>query len=136
MTDRGPRARHAIAERGRPRDLGQATVELALALPVVLLLLLGVLQVSLVAREQVLVTHATREAARLVAVRRDDAGVVATVTRAGLDPRRARVTVDGRIASGEHATVRVTYRVVTDVPLVGPLLSDFELRESVTVRVE
>src|SRR3546814_8222662 len=46
---------------------GQASVELALLLPVVVFLLLAVLQVGLLARDLVLVTHASREAARAAA---------------------------------------------------------------------
>ena len=50
---------------------GQSTVELALLLPVVVLLLLAVLQMGLLARDIVLVTHASREAARAAAVDSD-----------------------------------------------------------------
>jgi Flp pilus assembly protein TadG len=45
-------------------DRGQATVELALVLPLVAMLTLAIVQVALVARDQNLVTHAAREAAR------------------------------------------------------------------------
>ncbi|MGH9185287.1 MAG: TadE family protein, partial [Acidimicrobiales bacterium] len=48
----------------RWRARGQATVELALVLPFVALVLLAVAQTALVVRAQVLVTHAAREAAR------------------------------------------------------------------------
>ena len=50
------------------REGGQATVEVALLLPLLALLLLAVVQVGLVVRDQVLVTHAAREAARAAAV--------------------------------------------------------------------
>ena len=50
-------------------DGGQATVEFALVLPLLAVLLLAVVQVGLVVRDQVLLTHAAREAARAVAVR-------------------------------------------------------------------
>ena len=60
--------------RSRARgDHGQATVELALCLPVVVIALLAVLQVAVVARDHVLVAHAAREAARAVAVGADQA---------------------------------------------------------------
>ena len=45
---------------GAGRDRGQSTVEVALLLPFVALLLLAVVQVGLVARDQVLVVHAAR----------------------------------------------------------------------------
>ena len=58
----------------RPRgDRGQAMVETALVLPLVVLFLLAVVQVGLVVRAQVLVTHAAREAARAAAVDPDPA---------------------------------------------------------------
>ena len=50
---------------------GQAAVELALALPVVVVLLLGMLQVALVGRDQLAVELAAREAARAAAVSAD-----------------------------------------------------------------
>ena len=52
----------------RQREGGQAAVELALALPLLALLALALLQVTLVVRDQVLLTHAAREAAREAAV--------------------------------------------------------------------
>ena len=53
--------------------VGQAAVELALALPVVVVLLLGMLQVALVGRDQLAVELAAREAARAAAVSADPA---------------------------------------------------------------
>ena len=52
----------------RRREGGQATVEVALLLPLLATMLLAVVQVGLVVRDQVLVTHAAREAARAAAV--------------------------------------------------------------------
>ena len=52
------------------RDGGQATVELALGLPLVCLLAAGVLQVGLVARHQLAVQEAARRGARSKTVRR------------------------------------------------------------------
>ena len=50
------------------RDRGQATVELALALPLLCVLLLAVVQVAVVARDQLAVQLAAREAARAASV--------------------------------------------------------------------
>ena len=54
-------------------DRGQASVELALLLPLLVLLLLVILQVGLLGRDVVLVTHASREAARAAATDPDPA---------------------------------------------------------------
>ena len=116
---------------------GQATVELALLLPVVAVLLLVVLQVGLVARDVVLVTHASREAARAAAVDDDPAAPArAAAASSGLDPDRLHVTTHGRGAAGSRVTVEVTYRVPTDVPIIGALVHDRTVTSHATMRVE
>lgn len=112
-------------------------MEVALALPVVICVLLAVIQVALVARSQILVTHAAREAARQMAVDPDQARAAA-VARAtpGLDPQRVSVVVGPRGPVGSTVAVSVVYRAPTDVPLVGALFGDPELRATVSMRVE
>jgi Flp pilus assembly protein TadG len=124
--------------RTRREDGGQATVELALVLPLVALVLLLVLQVGLVVRDRLLVAHAAREAARAAAVTDDDRGGAArrAAERAGsLDDGRLEVTVaDG----GVDGTVTATAKYVssTDVPIVGLLLPDMTLESDATMRAE
>jgi Flp pilus assembly protein TadG len=122
----------------RARDAsGQATVEAALVLPFVLLLLLAVVQVGVLVRAQVLVTHAAREAARAAAVDADDHDVTLAAQQATtLDPQHMSVTVTGRGQRGSEVTVRVGYRAPTDVPLIGALLGDVDLDGEATMRVE
>jgi hypothetical protein len=118
-------------------DSGQATVELALALPLLMVLLLAVVQVGLVVRAQVLVTHAAREGARAAAVDADPAAPVEAAEGASsLDPSRMTVTSSGRAGPGSHVTVIVTYHFVTDVPIVGALVGDLSLAGEATMRVE
>jgi Flp pilus assembly protein TadG len=106
------------------RDRGQAVVELALALPVVFLLLLGVVQVALVVRDQLLVQHAAREGARAAAVSAAPGTAASAAARRVLAP--ARLGSEAVAASTGATTVRVTVRAVThtDVPLVGALIGD------------
>lgn len=126
-------ASQAPAHRGR----GQASVELALLLPVVLLLLLAVLQVALLGRDVLLVTHASREAVRAAATDADPAAARAAASgSSGLDPGRMTVRVLGRGEPGSRVTVTVNYRAPTDVPLVGALLGDRAIRSTATMRVE
>jgi Flp pilus assembly protein TadG len=117
------------------RHRGQATVELALGLPVVCLAVLLVLQLALVGRDAILVQHAAREAARAAAVQPSSsaarAGAVAATT--ALDPHR--LTVDLHRRAG-RVTARVRYRAVTGLPLVGTLVPDPELRSEVTMLEE
>jgi Flp pilus assembly protein TadG len=117
------------------RTRGQATVELAIGFPIVVVGVLLVLQLALVGRDQLLVSHAAREAARSAAVdpgpgpaRR---GALASTT--GLDPARLEVGAQRR---GERIRVELTYRSRTALPLVGPLVPDPRLRAAVTMRIE
>jgi Flp pilus assembly protein TadG len=116
---------------------GQATVEVALLLPLVATMLLGVVQVGLVVRDQVLVTHAAREAARAAAVDpREAVARGAAEAGARLDPLRLDVELAGSTVPGGRLTVTVRYRSSTTVPLVGRLLGDRLLTADATMRVE
>ena len=120
--------------RSGPADRAQATVETALVLPVVALVLLAVIQIGLVVHDRIMVTHAAREGARAAAVEAGDAAVRDAVVAAGvLAPDRLDVAIGG---SGERVTVEVRYRSPTNVPLVGAMLADVELTASATMRRE
>src|SRR5689334_6530386 len=121
----------------RRREGGQSAVELVLALPVLVLFVLGVVQAGLVVRDQLLLTHAAREAAREAAVA-GDSGAARRGALAGarLAPGRLEVTTHGRRGAGSRVTATLVYRSPTDVPLVGRLVGDVRLTASVTMRVE
>lgn len=141
MTERTgvPGAPAARTERRQPRraEAGQATVELALALPLVAVLLLALVQVGLVVRAHVLVGHAVREAARAAAVDPDpDAAIEAAAAAGGLDPERMTVSTRGRGGPGTRVTVVVRYQVPTDVALIGRFVADLELTAEAAMRVE
>ena len=118
-------------------DEGQAAVELALVLPLVAILLLALVQVGLIVRDQILVIHAAREAAREAAV---DAGSDvpgrAAAASSTLDAGRLTVESSDRGGPGSRVEIRVSYRAPTDVPLVGGALPDITLEASATMRVE
>jgi Flp pilus assembly protein TadG len=121
----------------RRREGGQATVEVALLLPLLATMLLAVVQVGLVVRDQVLVTHAAREAARAAAVDpTEDAAREGANSAARLDPSRLTVELSGSTEPGGRLTVTVRYRSPTTVPLVGNLLGDRLLTAEATMRVE
>ncbi len=127
---RGPRS-------GRRADRGQAAVELALTFPFVVLLFLAMVQVGLIVRDQILVVHAAREAARAAAVIPGDAAARrAAIGSSGLDKGRIRVVVKGRGGPGSTLTVTVRYSAPTQVPLIGPLVPDVRLRAVASMRVE
>lgn len=113
---------------------GQASVELALVLPLVLMVLLVVVQVGLLARDRLVVVHATRAAARAVIVEPSTAAATTALRRQGVHDS-ATVHVAGQLHAGGLATV-VVQMPPTRLPLVGRALAGVTLRESLTVHVE
>jgi hypothetical protein len=114
-------------------DRGQATVELALVLPVLVLFLLALVQTALVARDELLVQDAAHAAAREASV---DAGPdrITDAARRALRGVDVEVHRSGRV--GDAVVVEVHYRDHTNLPLVGPLFPDVVLRASATMRAE
>jgi Flp pilus assembly protein TadG len=122
----------------RRGDRGQSTVELALLLPLVAILTLLVLQFGLVLRDQLMVVHAAREAARAAAVTDGDPTTAARsgAERSGsLDPARLDLTTTP-IDRDERISVVVRYRSSTDVPIVGSLLPDVDLEGTMVMMRE
>jgi hypothetical protein len=116
---------------------GQATVELALVLPLLLLTLLLLVQVALVVRDQVRVVHAAREGARAAAVHEEVGPVVdAALAGARLGPGRTVVERGPRGRPGTMVEVEVRYRSPTDVPIVGAFVDDITLVGAAAMRVE
>jgi hypothetical protein len=113
-------------------------VELALVLPLALVVALAVVQVALVARDLLTVTQGAREGAREGAVTTDDGRVRATVlSRTGLSSDRTEVEVSRSGGLGDPVTVRVVYRSPLLVPFTGWLFPDeVAMRASATMRQE
>ena len=136
----GSLAGRRAALAGRPRtaaERGQAAVELALVLPLLGILLLVLVQVGVIVREQILVVHAAREAAREAAVDPSlDAARAAASASSSLDPHRLDVTFTGRGAAGSRVQVRAKYGPPTGVPLIGEVVKGLRLEASATMRVE
>lgn len=118
----------------RGSERGQASVELALVLPVVAVVLLVVLQLVVVFRDRVALTGAARAAARRAMVDPSPAAArAAAIGETSLRSDRLAVSVSGDPGSGGVVTVTVRYRSPTDVPVVGRFVGDVELIERFTV---
>ena len=107
-------------------------------LPLVALVVLFIIQVGLIARDQLLLSHAAREAARAASVSDSDrsGAARAAAKRAGsLTSER----LSGVIESTDGArSVRVvlSYRSSTDLPIIGALIPEVELSSTVVMRTE
>jgi hypothetical protein len=108
-------------------------VELALAMPFIAVLGLLLIQGALLGRDQLIVIHAAREAARAASVDPDPA---APREAARLVLPGATVETGVRPPPGRPVAVTVAYRSRTDLPLVGPLLPDPMLSARAVMRVE
>jgi Flp pilus assembly protein TadG len=117
---------------GGAGDRGQATVELALALPLLFIFMLGVVQLAVVLRDQLAVLEAARVGARAAAVALDQSAAAnAAATRA--------LGGDGSVTTsvgGDTVTVTVTLVNSTDVPLIGLVLPDVEVRGRASMLIE
>lgn len=121
----------------RPTDRGQAAVEFALAVPLVVVLVLGVVQVLVVATHQVTLEHLARVGARAASVAADPPAAA----RAEIDRASGRSAMAGDVdvttsVTGEVVTVTVRYVDDTAVPVVGRAVGDVELSARVTMARE
>jgi TadE-like protein len=120
------------------RERGSAAVELALVLPLALLVSLALVQVGLIARDVAVVALAAREGSREAAVNTDDASVRDAALRSGgLSAERTEVEVDRTGSVGDPVSVRVRYQAPLVVPFVGWLFpEDVQLTAQATMRQE
>ncbi len=116
-------------------DAGQATVEVALAVPILVIVMLVGVQIALVIRDQIATIAAAREAARAVVVADGKTGLAdsAVARTAALDPSRRSVDVS---INGGLVTATVTYRSPTDLPLVGMFIPDITVQSAATMALE
>jgi Flp pilus assembly protein TadG len=105
-------------------ERGSAAVEFALVLPLVLVVVLGLVQVGLVIRDQLMVGAAARAGARAAAIQPDPAvvGAAASAAAPGLDPGLLTVDVTRSGTRGDPVTVDIGYADPVRVPLIGWLV--------------
>lgn len=120
----------------RRRCGGQSTVELAALLPVLVIVSLLVIQAALVARDRIALTHRCRAAARQAMVQPSAAAAAAAGATAAEAGSGFSADLSGPRSAGSLVTVTCHQRLVTGLPLVGPMLGDPEATERFVIRVE
>jgi TadE-like protein len=130
----------SIELRGNRRargERGQATVELALCLPLVALLLAAVVEIAMVAADQARLMHAAREAARIAVVDDDAAEIRAAAEGSGLEGIELTVTPRRDLRrQGDPLTVLLKYEPPARTPIIGVLIQRITLRAEATMRIE
>lgn len=120
---------------------GQALVEFALMLPVLLLLVVGVMEFGLVINQYMVVAEAAREGARSAALGASNVTVITVVKTASgqMDTSQLIITIappDIRVR-GNGVTVTVEKPVHTITSLIEPFFpADFKVQGAATMRVE
>lgn len=118
-------------------ERGQATVELALCLPFVALLVGALVQIGLIVGDQGRLWHAAREAARVAIVDSDPDAALAAARSTGL--KAIQMTIDPERHErlrGKPLTVVLRYSPEGRVPLLGVLFERMELEATATMRIE
>jgi hypothetical protein len=127
---------------GRPlhRDRsGQALVEFALVVPLLLILIVGVIELSRAWNAHQVITNTAREALRSAVVDNPSftqeamqAQIDEQLRLGALDPSRAQITFDGwRAGTGSSARIDLTYSY--DFDILGPLMEWASGQRSVTL---
>jgi Flp pilus assembly protein TadG len=126
-------------EPARVRERGSAAVEFALVLPLVLVVMLGLVQVGLIARDRLLVEAAARAGARAAALADDDAATRAAALAAapGIDGSRTTVHVTRSGSRGDPVEVTIEYAAALRVPYIAWLVgAEVTMRSSAVARQE
>jgi TadE-like protein len=121
----------------RDAEAGQSTVELALCLPVLAIVFGFVVEVGLIAGDQVRLWHAAREAARVAVVDSDRQAALDAAARSGLSGLEIAIEPAPEFrVQGRPLTVRIRYSPPGRVPVVGAIADGVSLDAEATMRIE
>jgi Flp pilus assembly protein TadG len=122
----------------RQKEKGQALVEFAVVLPVLVILVFAIIQFGILFRNYLDLTDAVRAGARVAAVSREKGrgadAEAAVRAAASLDDADLDVTVNSTWARGSSVTVRAQYPY--DIDILGVVVFSGDLVSQTTERVE
>ena len=112
-------------------EAGASTVEFAMVVPILLMLIFGIVQFGLTFGNHLAITHAAREGARLAAVGAFNEGSVRSRAYP-VDPTAVTVAYPNGNLHGEPVVVRIEYDMTINIPFFGerelPLSSEARMR--------
>ncbi|MDP4182990.1 MAG: pilus assembly protein [Bacillota bacterium] len=121
---------------------GQAIVETALVLPIVLLILMGIIDFGLMFNNYLVLNNASREGARKAAVGGSDVEISSLVTdlTSNMDGSKLSMTIypsESLRKRGDQVSVTVEYDNVLITPVISALLNKkIHLKAKTVMRVE
>lgn len=121
---------------------GQALVEFAIILPILILIIMGILQFGMMLNTYLTIENASREGARTGIVGSSDAEIKNLITDISptLDSRDLTVTITPQGASrqsGTTLTVKVSYNYKLTVPIISSIFNNaIVLNGQTSMRIE
>ncbi|MCM3709080.1 TadE/TadG family type IV pilus assembly protein [Sporosarcina luteola] len=121
---------------------GQALVETALILPILLILLFGITDLGRVFHAYLTLDHAGREAARVAAVGAEDGKINEKIELAtsSLNQGKLKKDIDPKSkesrTSGIEVTITLTYSIDLLTPLISTMIGPIKLENKTVMRVE
>lgn len=123
-------------------EKGQALVEFAIILPILLLIVLGILQFGMLINSYLTISNSAREGARLgiVGGTNTDIQNVILKTSPNLDSKSLLISItpsNGSRNSGDTLTVKITYNYNLTVPIISSLFNNnVTLNAQTSMRIE
>ena len=114
-------------------DSGQATVELALVMPLIIGLLIIILNAGLVVRDQLAVWHAASAGAHAASISPDSPDVVQQAVEAEVQLRPLQLHI---VRDGDLVTVEAKYPRSFGLWLIGGIAPPLTLSATVTMHVQ
>ncbi|WBW95545.1 TadE/TadG family type IV pilus assembly protein [Oceanirhabdus sp. W0125-5] len=124
------------------KEKGQAVVEIALVLPILLVLLCGVIDFGRILYASIHLNMVSQEAVRMGGLGKSDSAIVEyvndTVDLANKDTISVNITPnDSNRSSGEYVTVQINYQVKYITPIIGVFISTpYNVSTKSTIRIE
>lgn len=121
---------------------GQSIVEMALILPIIIMLFMGMIEFSRIFGSYLLVTHASREGARLASIGKTDAEIQANVSSKVnmLNVSNLQIIMtpdDSSRITGDDVKVSVKYKLQIYAPVISSIVSNpFQMEANTYMRVE
>lgn len=120
---------------------GQALVEFALILPILLLVVMAILQFGMMLNSYLTIENASREGARAGIVGSSDAEIQQLIisTSPNLDPTNLTVSItpaEGLRKSGDTIIVDISYNYEFVVPIISSIVKNVVLNGQTSMRVE
>lgn len=138
----------------KTNERGQALIELALALPILLLILMGIIEFGRIFHTNIIIEQAARAGGRLATVNQNSADIAATVVTAGsslsVNANHIKIyycptpdctsTKTTGVQRGDSAVVEITYPMELITPIIRPFVptnnGKYEVKARMVMRVE